>query len=58
MTGDMLASLAALTACSFLAWRSFRSHRKSGRDTAIMAAAWLGIFVALVFLLKQLGMEQ
>ncbi len=58
MTGDVLASLAALTACSCLAWRSWRSYRKSGRETAIMAAAWIGIFVALVMLLKQLGMEQ
>lgn len=58
MTGDVLVSLAALTACGFLAWRSWRSHHKSGRETAIMAAAWIGIFIALVVLLKQLGMEQ
>ncbi|WP_310531610.1 hypothetical protein [Novosphingobium sp.] len=58
MTGDMLVSLAALTACGFLAWRSFGSYRKSRRETAIMAAAWVGIFVALVFVLKQLGVEQ
>ncbi|MFM6933751.1 MAG: hypothetical protein ACKOUT_16090 [Novosphingobium sp.] len=58
MTGDMLVSLAALTACSFLAWRCWRSYHKSGRETAIMAAAWIGIFVAVVFLLKQLGVQQ
>ena len=58
MTGDMLVSLAALTAFAFLAWRSYRSYRKSGRETAIMAAAWVGIFVTLVFVLKQLGVDQ
>lgn len=58
MTGDMLVSLAALTAFGFLAWRSYRSYRKSARETAIMVAAWIGIFVALVVLLNQLGIEQ
>lgn len=55
MTMDMLVSLAALTAFAFLAWRSYRSYNKSPRETAVMAAAWVGIFVALAFLLNQLG---
>ncbi|MCW1403282.1 hypothetical protein OKA06_13485 [Novosphingobium sp. MW5] len=55
MTIDILVMLAALTACAFLAWRSYRSYGKSGRETAIMAAAWVGIFVTLALLLNALG---
>lgn len=55
MTMDILAMLAALTACAFLAWRSYRSHGKSGRETAVMAAAWVGIFIMLALLLNALG---
>lgn len=55
MNGDTVAMLVGVVAALFLAWRGLRGRGLSFEKTAIMAAAWVVIIAALVFIISRWG---
>ena len=55
MTGNSWTSLIALTGWLVLALGSYRAHRIGAGKTAVMATAWLAVFLLVVGVFVAIG---